>query len=82
MSACPLRTFMLCKRIGSNPWCDMSTPFYRKRFKEAGIEPGDIKTLSDVTKLPFTKKSPGRITAMLWHSAAPDDLCYYPLGLD
>ena len=34
---------------------DHST-FYRQRFKEAGVEPGDIKTLDDVTKLPFTKK--------------------------
>ncbi|MBN1454870.1 MAG: phenylacetate--CoA ligase [Methanomicrobia archaeon] len=30
--------------------------FYRDRFKEAGVEPDDIKTLSDVTKLPFTQK--------------------------
>ncbi|VVB71106.1 Uncharacterised protein [uncultured archaeon] len=31
--------------------------FYRRKFKEAGIEPGDIKTLADVTKLPFTRKT-------------------------
>ncbi|MGC9443522.1 MAG: phenylacetate--CoA ligase family protein [Candidatus Methanospirareceae archaeon] len=30
--------------------------FYRDRFKEAGVEPDDIKQLSDVTKLPFTQK--------------------------
>ncbi len=30
--------------------------FYRQRFKEAGVKPGDIKSLSDITKLPFTKK--------------------------
>ena len=30
--------------------------FYRQRFKEAGVEPGDIKTLADITKLPFTRK--------------------------
>jgi phenylacetate-CoA ligase len=30
--------------------------FYRQRLKEAGIKPGDIKTLDDVRKLPFTKK--------------------------
>jgi phenylacetate-CoA ligase len=30
--------------------------FYRQRFKEAGVEPGDIRSLADVTKLPFTKK--------------------------
>jgi phenylacetate-CoA ligase len=31
--------------------------FYRRRFKEAGVEPGDIKSLADVTKLPFTRKT-------------------------
>jgi len=30
--------------------------FYRRRFKEAGVEPGDIKTLADIIKLPFTRK--------------------------
>ena len=30
--------------------------FYRQRFREAGVEPEDIKELSDVTKLPFTTK--------------------------
>ena len=30
--------------------------FYRDRFKEAGVEPDDIRKLSDVTKLPFTQK--------------------------
>ncbi len=35
--------------------CDHSS-FYRQRFREAGVEPEDIKELSDVTKLPFTTK--------------------------
>ncbi len=30
--------------------------FYRQRFKDASVEPGDIKSLADVTKLPFTRK--------------------------
>jgi len=30
--------------------------FYRQRFKEAGVAPGDIRTLADVSKLPFTRK--------------------------
>jgi phenylacetate-CoA ligase len=30
--------------------------FYRQRFKEAGVEPADIRTLADVAKLPFTRK--------------------------
>ncbi len=36
--------------------------FYRKRFDEAGIKPDDIKTLADVTKLPFTYKKDLRDT--------------------
>jgi len=30
--------------------------FYRKKFKDAGIEPGSIKKLEDIEKLPFTTK--------------------------
>ncbi len=31
-------------------------PFYKKRFEEEGIHPEDIKTLADISKLPFTTK--------------------------
>ena len=31
-------------------------PFYRRAFKEKGVAPEDIKTLADITKLPFTSK--------------------------
>jgi phenylacetate-CoA ligase len=34
-----------------------NVPFYNKKFNEMGIKPSDIKTLDDVHKLPFTKKS-------------------------
>ena len=30
--------------------------FYRRKFDEAGIKPGDIRTLADLRKLPFTEK--------------------------
>ncbi|BAI61264.1 phenylacetate-coenzyme A ligase [Methanocella paludicola SANAE] len=33
-----------------------SSVFYRNRFKEAGVKPEQIKTLDDITKLPFTYK--------------------------
>ncbi len=33
-----------------------SVPFYRKRLQEMGIEPGDITTIDDLKKLPFTTK--------------------------
>ena len=29
---------------------------YRKKMDEAGVKPEDIKTLEDITKLPFTTK--------------------------
>lgn len=31
--------------------------FYRKKMQQLGVEPGDIKELSDISKLPYTTKS-------------------------
>ncbi|MCJ7803984.1 MAG: phenylacetate--CoA ligase, partial [Desulfobacterales bacterium] len=31
-------------------------PFYRRKFDEAGVRPEHIKTLEDVSKVPFTVK--------------------------
>src|SRR5512135_3495544 len=31
-------------------------PFYRRKFQEAGVTPGDIKSLKDLQRLPFTTK--------------------------
>lgn len=36
--------------------CYSKVPFYRRRFKEHGIKPDDIRSLDDVNKLPFTTK--------------------------
>ena len=33
-----------------------SVPFYKNALKARGIEPGDIKSLDDIKKLPFTYK--------------------------
>jgi len=33
-----------------------TVPFYRKKFDEAGIRPGDLKSLKDLQRLPFTTK--------------------------
>ncbi len=33
-----------------------NSPFYKKRFKDAGINPWDFRGLRDLNKLPFTKK--------------------------
>ncbi len=34
-----------------------NVPFYRRQFKEHGIAPEDIRTVEDVHKLPFTRKT-------------------------
>lgn len=33
-----------------------TVPFYRKKFKEAGISPAGVKSLKDLQRLPFTTK--------------------------
>ena len=34
-----------------------NVPYYKKRFDEEGIHPGDIKTLKDIEKIPYTTKT-------------------------
>lgn len=33
-----------------------TVPFYKEKFKEAGLKPGDIKSLDDLKNIPFTTK--------------------------
>jgi len=33
-----------------------AVPFYRKQFDQAGLKPGDIQSLKDLRKIPFTTK--------------------------
>lgn len=37
--------------------CYNNVPFYKKKFDELGLLPGDIKSIDDITKLPFTVKN-------------------------
>ena len=36
--------------------CYETVPFYKKKMDERGVKPEDIKSIKDVTKLPFTTK--------------------------
>lgn len=36
--------------------CYENIPFYKKKFDEMGLKPEDIKSIDDITKLPFTVK--------------------------
>jgi phenylacetate-CoA ligase len=39
-----------------------NVPFYRTRMQQAGVQPGDIRSLADLTLLPFTTKQDLRET--------------------
>lgn len=39
-----------------------SVEYYRKKMQEVGLEPGDVKGIEDLTKLPFTTKDDLRST--------------------
>jgi phenylacetate-CoA ligase len=52
-----LRQFQLAKFKKILKWAYQNSPFYRDLYKEAGLEPGDIKTLDDIRKVPKTEKS-------------------------
>ena len=38
-------------------WAYENSPFYHSLYQSAGLEPGDIKTLDDIRKVPKTEKS-------------------------
>jgi len=46
--------------------------FYRKKMQEIGVEPGDIKTIDDIMKLPFTTKKDLRDNYPFGLCAAPE----------
>ena len=48
------------------------SPFFKKRFGEWGLEPGDIKTPEDIQKIPFTDKNDLREAYPLGIQAVPD----------
>lgn len=49
-----------------------NVPYYKKKMKETGIEPGDIRSIEDLPKLPFLTKDDLR-------DAYPFGLCAVPL---
>lgn len=50
-----------------------NVPLYRQRMDEAGIEPGDIRSVEDLGKLPFTHKQDLRDTYPYGMFAVPMD---------
>jgi phenylacetate-CoA ligase len=57
MPRAELEKFQLRKLREQVKHCYGDSAFYRKKFKEAGLKPQDIKTLEDIQKIPFTAKN-------------------------
>ncbi len=57
----------LLKRVASG------SPFYQKKFEEAGLDIDSIKTIEDIAKLPFTTKEELRDAYPLGLQAVPDE---------
>lgn len=51
-----LRALQSARLIKMVENCYKNVPFYKQKFDEAGILPGDIKSIEDISKLPFTIK--------------------------
>ena len=51
-----LRDLQVMKFRRIMEWAYDNSPFYRKLYKDAGIQPGDIKTFEDIRKVPKTDK--------------------------
>jgi phenylacetate-CoA ligase len=72
MPAERIQQFQLEKLQETLEWVTKRVPFYKKKFKAAGIKSDDIKSIEDVAKLPFTEKNDLR-------DNYPFDLCAVPL---
>jgi len=51
-----IRKIQTTKFLGQVRHAYENSPFYRKKFKEAGLKPEDIHSLDDLTLFPFTTK--------------------------
>ena len=67
-----LKAFQLKNLKETVAWVSEKIPFYKNKFKEIGIEAGDLKSLEDIAKLPFTVKNDLR-------DNYPFGLCAVPL---
>jgi len=55
--------------------CYEGSAFYRKRLDEAGIRPDDIRTLADLSRIPFTTKQDLRDTYPFGIASVPLEKC-------
>ena len=75
-----LQKFQLEKFKETVEWVAKKVPFYKNRFKEMGIKPGDIKSLEDAAKLPVTIKEDLRDNYPFGLCAVPMEEVVRPLS--
>jgi len=51
-----------------------NSPFYRKRFRVSGLQQGDVKSVKDLTQLPFTSKQDIAEAGREMWCVSPDDV--------
>ncbi len=56
MSREDMRKLQSKRLVATVKRCYESVPFYKRKMDELGVKPEDIKSIDDVTKLPFTTK--------------------------
>ena len=56
MSREKMRELQTERLIATVKRCYENVPFYKKKMDQKGIRPEDIKSIDDITKLPFTTK--------------------------
>lgn len=56
MSRDELTDLQLRKLKSMVAWAYQNSPFYHAKYAETGFEPGDLASLDDIAKLPFTTK--------------------------
>ena len=52
-----MEAFQLMKLKETVKWLYEKVPFYTAKMDETGVKPGDVKSLADLAKLPFTVKN-------------------------
>lgn len=57
MSLQEMQKFQLAKLKETVNWVIERVPFYRKKMEEAGVKADDLKSVADLSKLPFTVKN-------------------------
>ena len=57
MSTDEMQAFQLQALQKTVAWVYERVPFYKKKFDETGLKPGDVKAVEDLGKLPFTVKT-------------------------